>query len=491
MVREAAASKFRRMTYEKQQEYIRQLANLSDSQSDVDEGQVDKEFIPQAAQHESSAVEDVFENSENRIELEDENSSDNESEGSADESSDANCLFGKDKTVWHRTPPKTGRVRKHNILREKSGPTKSTQMLSICETFKCIFSDVMCNIIIRETNRKANSVYAAYNVENLEILQKFGNPLHLKNANPLYRAAKGLNRFWSISRFLRFDNANSRANRLATDKAAAITDIFNLLNANLRSSYSPSDRLTVDEQGRTRFTQFMPSRPAKYGIKVWWVCNARNPYPLTGQIYTGKVTAARETNQGERVVKDLCHRYKNSGRNVTMDNFFTSLPLARLLLSWNLTVVGTLKRNKPYIPPVMLSSSKHEPESSVFGFSADNVTICRFLKELGKQLSMPAILMQSKIPNVYRTFLTRLGIECVLGTPLVAADSEKNPDLRNSPPRDATSRRKVKYVCWHPLVGPLKSDILFVSMHSLFKKTTEKKEESATMHRPPKKITER
>ncbi|KAF2892975.1 hypothetical protein ILUMI_13196, partial [Ignelater luminosus] len=82
------------------------------------------------------------------------------------ESSDANCLFGKDKTVWHRRPPKTGRVRKHNILREKSGPTKSTQILSICETFKYIFSDVMCNVIIRETNRKANSVYAAYNAEN-------------------------------------------------------------------------------------------------------------------------------------------------------------------------------------------------------------------------------------------------------------------------------------------------------------------------------------
>ncbi|KAF2905800.1 hypothetical protein ILUMI_00376 [Ignelater luminosus] len=150
------------MTYEEQQEYIRQLADLSDSESNVDEGQVNEEFIPQTAQHESSDVED----SENRIELENENNSDNESEGSADESSDANCLFEKDKTVRHRKPPKTGRVRKHNILREKSGPTKSTQMLSICETFKCMFSDVMCNIIIRETNQKANSVCAAYNAEN-------------------------------------------------------------------------------------------------------------------------------------------------------------------------------------------------------------------------------------------------------------------------------------------------------------------------------------
>ncbi|KAF2878860.1 hypothetical protein ILUMI_27310 [Ignelater luminosus] len=169
----------------------------------------------------------------------------------------------------------------------------------------------------------------------------------------------GPNRFWSISRFLRIDNANNCADRLATDKAAVITDILNLLNANLRSFYSASGRLIVDEQlfacrGRTRFTQFMLSKPAKCGIKVWWVCNVRNSYPLTGQIYTGKVIAARETNQGERVVKDLCRR----------------------------------------------------------------------------------------------NFATRLGIECVLGKPLVAADYEENPGSRNSPPRDAIGLRKVVGNCF-------------------------------------------
>ncbi|KAF2902527.1 hypothetical protein ILUMI_03660 [Ignelater luminosus] len=154
------------MTYEEQQDYIRQLADLLDGESDVDESQVDKEFISQTAQRESSDVEDVFEDSENRIGLEDENSSDDKSESSVDKSSNANCLFGKDKIVWHRTPPKTGRVRKHNLLHEKSGLAKLTQILSMRKTFKCIFSDVMCDIIIRETNQKANSVYAVYNAEN-------------------------------------------------------------------------------------------------------------------------------------------------------------------------------------------------------------------------------------------------------------------------------------------------------------------------------------
>ena len=101
------------------------------------------------------------------------------------------------------------------------------------------------------------------------------------------------------------------------------------------------------------FIQYIPSKPAKYGIKVWWICDAENSYPLTGQIYTGKSSASHEKNVGERVVKDLVPPYKGSSRNITMDSFFSTLPLAKSLLSLGLTIVGTLKKNKTSIPPAM------------------------------------------------------------------------------------------------------------------------------------------
>lgn len=94
----------------------------------------------------------------------------------------------------------------------------------------------------------------------------------------------------------------------------------------------------------------MPSKPAKYGIKLWWACDSATAYPLNGQIYTGKVGDTGDVNQGERIVKDLVAPYKNTGRNVTMDNFFTTLPLVIELISWKLSVVGTLKKNKRYLP---------------------------------------------------------------------------------------------------------------------------------------------
>lgn len=113
-----------------------------------------------------------------------------------------------------------------------------------------------------------------------------------------------------------------------------------MLNSKLFEKYRPTENLTIDEQlfpyrGRTRFTQYIPSKPAKYEIKIWWICDAENFYSLTGQIYTGKLASGREINQGERDVKDLATPFKGSGRNITTDNFFTTLPLAQNLLSGN------------------------------------------------------------------------------------------------------------------------------------------------------------
>lgn len=91
-------------------------------------------------------------------------------------------------------------------------------------------------------------------------------------SNPLYRATMGINRFWNILIFVRFDDANTHAERIKTDKVASIRDIWTMLNNNLRL-YRPTESLTVDEQlfpfrGRTKFPQYIPSKQAKYGIKI-------------------------------------------------------------------------------------------------------------------------------------------------------------------------------------------------------------------------------
>ena len=70
--------------------------------------------------------------------------------------------------------------------------------------------------------------------------------------------------------------------------------------------------------------------------------------------------------------------WRRSGRNVTADNFFTSIPLAEDLLKDGLTHVGTIRSNKPHIPDAMKANSTRQVNSSLFGFN-DQATLVSYV----------------------------------------------------------------------------------------------------------------
>ncbi|KAM3624864.1 uncharacterized protein V6R79_002933 [Siganus canaliculatus] len=171
--------------------------------------------------------------------------------------------------------------------------------------------------------------------------------------------------------------------------------------ANCRKQFIPSDCVTIDEQlvpfrGRCMFHQYMPSKPAKYGIKIFWMCDARVPYAIDGTVYTGRQPGQEvQRNLGENVVQQLCSGIRQTGRNITMDNFFTSVPLAVKLLEKNVTIVGTLRINKPDIPPIMKPSKSREIHSSEFGFSS-NMTMVSYVPKKGKAVVLLSTLHDDK-----------------------------------------------------------------------------------------------
>ena len=72
-----------------------------------------------------------------------------------------------------------------------------------------------------------------------------------------------------------------------------------------------------------------------------------------------------------------------------MDNFFTSVPLAKELQTKNLTLIGTLRKNKPEIPIEFQSNRNREVGSSLFGFQ-NNLTLVSFVPKQNK-----AVLLRS------------------------------------------------------------------------------------------------
>ena len=78
-----------------------------------------------------------------------------------------------------------------------------------------------------------------------------------------------------------------------------------------------------------------------------------------------------EKKHGLRVVTDMVYHMYGTGTGVTTDNLFTSCELAKFFLSKNMTVVGTLRKNKPEIPALFLSGKQRNVHSSIFGVTND------------------------------------------------------------------------------------------------------------------------
>jgi hypothetical protein len=129
----------------------------------------------------------------------------------------------------------------------------------------------------------------------------------------------------------------------------------------------------------------MSSKPKKYGIKKFWLCESGTGYALNGIIYCGRRGNQPEKDLAHNVVMKLSEPFRNSGRNITTDNFFTSHTSARDLLEQNLTLLGTMRHNRKEIPQCMRKARKQELQSSEFRFDNKNkISLCSYVPKKNK-----------------------------------------------------------------------------------------------------------
>jgi len=75
-------------------------------------------------------------------------------------------------------------------------------------------------------------------------------------------------------------------------------------------------------------------------------------------------------------VKKLSEPLFESGRNITADNWFMSVPLVQKMKEKNLTMVGTLRKNKPEIPPSFTRFVPSMTSRFVYSNNATLVSYC-------------------------------------------------------------------------------------------------------------------
>lgn len=337
------------------------------------------------------------------------------------EDNSTDFYLGKDgKTRWRKVPPPANtRCRSHNIIRCRLPSVKGNakNCKSPQECFELFFTADIWKIILENTNKFIDSVSDNYSEHN-KYKVKHTNMSEMKavigllfmagvfrsnrqnlddlwvadgTGMDIFRTTMSLQRFRFILQCLRFDDKSTRAERSKIDKLAPIRDVFEHFVANCRNNYTVGEIVTIDEKlegfrGKCPFRQYIPSKPGKYGIKIFALADSRTFYSSNLEVYTGKQPEGpyNMNNSADAVVERLISRISGSGTNVTVDNWFNSVPPAtRLLKDHNLTLLGTVRKNKKELPPEFVQTKNRQIHSSLFGFNGD-ITLVSHVPKKGK-----------------------------------------------------------------------------------------------------------
>lgn len=317
--------------------------------------------------------------------------------------------IGKDRiTKWRKhSGPRNVRTRKQNIIKILPGVKAAVRdMKSPIDIWTFFFDENMLENIVSYTNIKIQSLSENFSRDrdakptNIPEIKALFGLLYLagvRRANHLntqdlwkvdgtgieaFRLTMSINRFKFLLACIRFDDINTREERKILDKLAPIRSLFDSFIQHCKDAYSHSEFVTVDEKleafrGKCSFRQYIPSKPNKYGLKVFALCDAKTFYTSAMEVYVGLQPDGpyRQDNSAKCVVERLCQSIYGSNRNVTTDNWFTSMPLADSLKDKKLTLLGTMRKNKREIPPEMTQDNGRPEGSSIFAFQEDRTLV--------------------------------------------------------------------------------------------------------------------
>ena len=147
-------------------------------------------------------------------------------------------------------------------------------------------------------------------------------------------------------------------NEDANNKLRKVEDFVKDFKYICKKLYQPRGHVAVDERmvksrHRSGIRQYLKDKPTKWGIKLWVLADSSNAYVPDFNIYIGK-QAGREISTnglGYDVVMTLMQDYLDQGYHLFIDNFYTSVTLAKDLFDRKTLVTGTIREcRKDFLP---------------------------------------------------------------------------------------------------------------------------------------------
>ena len=308
--------------------------------------------------------------------------------------------------TWTNQPPSvSGRRRVQDVVK---GPVKvplgkAKDANTPLAAFELFLDDKIISQIVKFTNRKIQSVRSQfsqellrdsgprYNVTDVIELRAFIGLCYLRgilrvskqnikmlfgpDGHHAFGATMSVKRFAFLNSMLSFDEPETRAERKKADKFAVMRDFFEAFNKNCGRYLAPPVFLAIDEtlyptRGQIGFKQYIHGKPDKFGINFKSINSVEVPYSHSIVVSAGKP----ENGEGphytptvlstvQRLVSNLKKRVELSGRNISTDNYYTSLPCAEYLMRNNITTIGTMRANRQGIPKEVKDTKGREQNS--------------------------------------------------------------------------------------------------------------------------------
>lgn len=328
-------------------------------------------------------------------------------------------IRGKNRHIWATSKGQSsGRTSAINIVRTNRGPSRMCR--NIFDPFLCFqlfITDEIIEEVVQWTNvemsrKRTDSMISSTfrNTNPTEIRALIGiltlsaamKDNHLSTVELFdssftgtrYVAVMSRDRFDFIVRCLRMDDKTLRPALRHQDPFIPVRKVWNLLIAQCKTNYFPGSNVTIDEQllgfrGRCSFRMYIPNKPNKYGIKIPMMCDSGTNYMVNAMPYIGKATNTDGLPLGEYYLKELSRPIHGTNRNITCDNWFTSIPVAKSLLlePYKLTVVGTVRSNKREIPEELKNTRSRKVGTSMFCFDG-NLTLVSYKPKPSKVVYM-------------------------------------------------------------------------------------------------------
>lgn len=162
------------------------------------------------------------------------------------------------------------------------------------------------------------------------------------------------------------DDLNPRRGQPGHDPLHKIRPFISMCEKNFGNVYRPQRELSFDEgccawKGRLTFKCYNPSKPNKFHIKLFQICEADSGYISGFEVYSGKGGASCSDNapvldqsctRTTKLVVGLLDKTNllNKGMHIYMDNYYSSPELMMELWEKKTYAAGTVRKNRKGLP---------------------------------------------------------------------------------------------------------------------------------------------